>query len=513
MQHFSIKFRLTLAFFLLLFLVGFLGIFSIACLSDFDGVVGQIRDRWLPNTRFLGDLNNYTSDFRAAEGALLLASNPSDIIASEHEMDELDRNIIKAQQGYEQVYHDDKENVIYQHFSESWDSYRKIVNQLFGLMRMHQKEAGLAIYKTSSQVAYNMASDTLGQLTDLNIAQDRNATDRAAETYSKVRFLMILAMLLGTLMVTVGVMYIRRSISDPILELAGNMHRLAGNDMNVDINATERRDEVGEMARATQIFRDNMVDLALSRQGLIQQASLLEEKLGHERNLMAMQRNFITMASHEFRTPLNIIDGHAQRLIKLNNTLQPVDIAERAGKIRGAVEQMTDLINNLINATLLFEGKPELYYHPATMDVAVVLADVCHQHREIIPEVQITEKISTRPLEISGDSRLLRQVFANLLSNAIKYSPDGGSIEVSAEPDSGHIVIVVRDHGIGIPEQDISGVFERYSRGSNVSNISGTGIGLYLAKMVIELHGGNITVASTEGQGAVFTIQLPSQLH
>src|SRR5580693_7903093 len=122
MQHFSIKFRLTLAFFLLLFLVIFLGAFSIACLNDFNAVADQIRNRWLPNTRFLGDLNNYTSDFRAAEGTLLLASNVSDIATSEREMDELDRNIAKAQRGYEQIYHDDKETDLYKHFLEDWDN-------------------------------------------------------------------------------------------------------------------------------------------------------------------------------------------------------------------------------------------------------------------------------------------------------------------------------------------------------------------------------------------------------
>jgi len=426
MQHFSIKFRLTLAFFLLLLLVIFLGAFSIACLNDSDRVAAQIRDRWLPNTRFLGDLNNYTSDFRAAEGTLLLASTSADIAASEREMDGLDHNIAEAQRGYEQIFHDEKETDIYRHFTDSWHSYRKLVDQVLKLMRANKKDEGVTLYKTSSQPAYNAASDALGLLTDLNVAEDRQASERAAETYREVRLLNVIAMLLGALMVTAGVFYIRRSISDPILDLAGSMHRLAGNDTDVVINATERRDEVGEMARAVVVFRNNIVELALSRQGLIQQASMLEEKLEHERNLMVAQRNFITMASHEFRTPLTIIDGHAQRLMKMKETSQPGDIAERTGKIRNAVRQMSDLIDNLINATLLFEGRPELYFHPSDTDLSAILHDVCQQHREIVPAAQIREKISA-PLVMSGDPRLLRQVFGNLLSNAIKYSPAGGA--------------------------------------------------------------------------------------
>src|SRR5580658_9180431 len=99
MRELSIKTRLSLGLYLFLFLVVFLGIFNIAALTDFNGVADQIRNRWLPSTRFLGDLNNYTSDFRAAEGTLLLASNVSDMAASEDEIDELNRNIAKAQRG------------------------------------------------------------------------------------------------------------------------------------------------------------------------------------------------------------------------------------------------------------------------------------------------------------------------------------------------------------------------------------------------------------------------------
>jgi signal transduction histidine kinase len=277
----------------------------------------------------------------------------------------------------------------------------------------------------------------------------------------------------------------------------------------VSIHGTEQRDEIGEMARAVVVFRDNMVELALSRQGLIQQASMLEEKLEHERNLMAAQRNFITMTSHEFRTPLNIIDGHAQRLVKTKDALRPDDIAERAGKIRGAVKQMSDVIDNLTNATLLFEGQPELYFHPSNINLGTLVHEVCHQHREIVPSAHIIENISARPLEMNGDPKLLRQVLANLLSNAIKYSHEGGVIEISADGDSRHIVVAVQDHGIGIPAKDIDGIFGRYIRGSNVSDISGTGIGLYLARMVVEMHGGAITVHSAEGKGSVFTVRLP----
>jgi two-component system OmpR family sensor kinase len=108
-----------------------------------------------------------------------------------------------------------------------------------------------------------------------------------------------------------------------------------------------------------------------------------------------------------------------------------------------------------------------------------------------------------------GDPKLLFQVFSNLLSNAIKYSPDGGVIAVDAALATDDVVVTVADHGIGIPAADLDRLFERYHRGSNVSGIVGTGVGLYLVKMVVDMHGGTVMVDSKEGDGARFTIRLP----
>ena len=112
-------------------------------------------------------------------------------------------------------------------------------------------------------------------------------------------------------------------------------------------------------------------------------------------------------------------------------------------------------------------------------------------------------------MPIIGDGKLLFQAFSNLLSNAVKYSPGGGAIELGAELDGEEVVVAVIDRGIGIPAGDLNRVFERYHRGSNVSGIVGTGVGLYLVKMTIDLHRGWIEVKSKEGEGSRFTVHLP----
>jgi two-component system, OmpR family, sensor kinase len=130
-------------------------------------------------------------------------------------------------------------------------------------------------------------------------------------------------------------------------------------------------------------------------------------------------------------------------------------------------------------------------------------------HRDMVPAAQIVECFVDMPLPISGDAKLLFQAFSNLLSNAVKYSTDGGGIEVVAERTGAEAIVSITDHGIGIPPNDLERLFERYHRGSNVSGIVGTGVGLYLVKMVVDRHGGRVMVQSREGEGSCFTIHLP----
>src|SRR6202008_1021489 len=137
------------------------------------------------------------------------------------------------------------------------------------------------------------------------------------------------------------------------------------------------RDEIGEMAQATVIFRNNAVELLHSQRTLARQAALLEEQLAQEQRVALVQRNFVSMASHEFRTPLTVIDGHARRLDKMKDAVRPGEIGERAGKVRSAVLRMTHLIDNLLNSSRLVDGGAGLYFHPDRLDLVVLLREVC----------------------------------------------------------------------------------------------------------------------------------------
>ena len=508
-QPHSIRFHLTAVFLLFFLLVVVLGLFSIWRLSNFNRLSTDVAQVWLPNTRILGDLNNFTSDFRAIEGSNLLSSDPAEIVATEKQMADLDRSIAQAERSFERIRRDAAEEDLYGRFKQHWNDYRTIVNQIVVLSRGNRKAEALALYGSTSRTAYDAASDTLGLLTDQAVANAQAASDRLGVAYRQAFWLILLGMVIAGVMVIAALVHISRSISAPLLHLADRMRRLAASNTDIQIPETERRDEIGEMAQATVVFRNNAIELMRSQRVLARQASMLEEQLAQEQRLALAQRNFVSMASHEFRTPLTIVDGHARRLEKMRELIAAAEIGERAGKIRAAVLRLTHLMDNMLNSARLIDGGAELYFHPAEMDLTALLHEVCQLHREMVPAVQIVERFGDTPAPMVGDAKLLFQVFSNLLANAVKYSPGGGRIEVKAELTANEAVVTVADHGLGIPSDDLGRLFERYHRGSNVSGIVGTGVGLYFVKLAVDLHKGSIEVKSKEGDGSRFAIRLP----
>lgn len=503
----SIRVRLSLVFLFLFLLVIVFGLESLRSLSYVNDASAQIRARWLPSTRALGDLNNFTTDYPAADADGLRASSANERATSLRQMADLDRRIAAAQQAYKQIRHDAAEDDLYRRFEAQWSAYRSIV------ARGQESRPGAAaarLHDQASKSAYDAASETLGVLTDRNVASARDASERSDRVYAEARNRVALTIILAGLLVAGAMLHVTRSISAPLVDLADRMHRLAASETSIDVHGTQRCDEIGEMARAVVVFRNNAVDLAQNRHALAQQAAKLQEKLAEEQRLTLLQRNFVSMASHEFRTPLAIIDGHAQRIISMRERLTADELTQRARKVRSTVSRMTQLIDNLIGSARLIDGRIELNYHPTQVDLAALVRDICHLQRELTPDAELLDRIASQPLMIYGDAGLLAQVFGNLLSNAVKYSPDAGPIQVTAVRQDAEVAVVIEDHGIGIPETEREHVFERYYRGSNTSGIAGSGVGLYLVRTITELHKGGVELHSCEGEGSRFIVRLPA---
>lgn len=503
----SIRARLSLVFALFLLLVVGVGLFSINRLGTLNDASAEIRSHWLSAAPVLGEINNLVSDFRANEAASLTALEAPEAALVQGERANLSQALQKTRAAYEAIPKDSVELDLYGRFTGQWEVYRTAADRVVALAVAGKRRDAIAQHRNASREAFNAVSNTLTLLVEHNVEGARLATEREAGVYRASRTLIIGAILLATLCLAGAIAYITRSISNPLLDLAGRMHRLAANETRLEINGAGRADEIGEMARAVQVFRNNAIDLVESQKALSEQAQTLREALDAERRLTTQQQNFVSMTSHEFRTPLTIIDSHAQRLIRMKDRLEPADLAERARGIRGAVTRMTSLIDSLLNTSRVFDGDVRL--HREEIDFAGVVRQACQMHREVAPVAHLLESAGDAAIAATGDPRLLFQAVSNLLSNAIKYSPPGSPIEIEVSAAGGNVNVAVSDHGIGIPEKDRAHLFERYFRGSNVSDVAGTGVGLYLVDMVARLHGGSVTVESAERGGSCFTMTLP----
>ena len=505
----SIRILLSAASLLFLLLVIGLGAFSMERLSDVNRVSDEIRNQWLQDIRLIGDLNNYMSDYRAGEGTHLLSNTATELAASEKEIAALNAQVTRAQRSYESRPHEDPEQRLYDEFAREWAEYKVIATQVLSLSHAGEKPDAVAMYMTTSRRAFDRASDTLGRLTDQTVAGADEASARAAGAYLQDGRLIVAAMVVATLLVLAIIIYITRSVSRPLLVLARDMHELAAHGTNISIRGTQRDDEIGEMARSVAVFRDNAIALVQSQHRLIEQTAALEETLEKERRVTAQQRNFVAMTSHEFRTPLTVIDAQAQRLIKLKDRLAPNDLLERATRIRSAVTRLTGIMDSLLGDSRLLDE--QAVCHPGEFNPTTLLHEVCQLHRETTRGADIREECGELSSTMHGDPKLLFALFSNLLSNALKYSAAGSPVEVMARmKPGGGLLVHVRDHGIGIPDRDRVHLFERYYRGSNAAGVAGSGVGLHLVAMVLELHGGAIEVESRAGEGSTFIVHLPA---
>jgi PAS domain S-box-containing protein len=241
--------------------------------------------------------------------------------------------------------------------------------------------------------------------------------------------------------------------------------------------------------------------------GLEHSRDELSKALEKEKELNEMKSRFISMASHEFRTPLSTILSSVSLIGKYTTSEDQDKREKHVGRIKNAVSGLTEILNDFLSLGKLEEGKLE-----AKEDVL----DVCAAVQEVISDVSTLCK-EGQEIKFNGhhecltiaDKQMLRNVMLNLLSNAIKFSPENSTIEVTGKHMGEVIEIAVKDYGIGISEEDQKNLFERFFRGRNASNIQGTGLGLNIVLRYLELMKGSITFESRINEGTTFYLKLP----
>lgn len=286
----------------------------------------------------------------------------------------------------------------------------------------------------------------------------------------------------------------RKEIEETMVQQKSELERI-----NREIEQMNDELEAKVISR-TQELQETMLQLKRSK-------SELEAALSKEKELSDLKSRFVSMASHEFRTPLSTILSSASLVAKYTKTEEQNKRDKHIQRIRSAVSNMTDILNDFLSIGKIEEGRIVANFSQFNIEEQISL--VCN---EIMPILRTGQKINYKHegnRTVSLDLSLLRNVMINLISNAIKFSPEGAKIEVRTEVNEKRILISVLDQGIGIPEEDRKHLFERFFRAKNATNIQGTGLGLHIVFRYIELMNGQIDVDSELEKGTKFTIVFP----
>lgn len=228
-------------------------------------------------------------------------------------------------------------------------------------------------------------------------------------------------------------------------------------------------------------------------------------------DVRTLQRNkdeFLSLISHELKTPVTSIKGYAQLLQRRARREQlPEHMISAFEVIERQASRMQELIDMLLDLSRIETGRLALQIE--TVDLAAVVERAVDLTRITVDTHAIEVERPPTPALVQGDARRLEQVFVNLLANAVRFSPEKTSVRVAVIPDDDMVSVTVADQGAGIPADALPHIFERFYRSSGVSESTGMGIGLYISKNIVEEHGGEIAVQSSVTAGSIFTVTIP----
>lgn len=253
-----------------------------------------------------------------------------------------------------------------------------------------------------------------------------------------------------------------------------------------------------------------------SEQALLKLNAELEEKvkertqslldaLENEKELNELKSRFVSMASHEFRTPLSTVLSSAYLVSKYTGGDEQLQRDKHIQRIVSSVNMLTDILNDFLSVGKIEEGKIQVRF--SEFNISEFMRHLGAEMQPIFKKEQKATYTHSGGEMVSLDATLLKHIIMNLVSNAIKFSPEGATIDVRTETrENGEILVSVKDSGMGIPKADQEHLFERFFRGGNVTNIQGTGLGLHIVAKYAELMNGTISYNSNEGKGTEFII-------
>jgi signal transduction histidine kinase len=236
----------------------------------------------------------------------------------------------------------------------------------------------------------------------------------------------------------------------------------------------------------------------------------LYNALEKERDLNELKSRFVSMASHEFRTPLTTIMSSLALVTKFGQMNDKENQEKYIAKIKTSINNLTNILDDFLSVSRLEEGK--VRNAPEDIDLREFIGCIVAEMRTFATEGQQLIYEHTGGTFAVVDQKLLKAIMLNLISNAVKFSPERKPITISSSINKSTVKIAVKDQGIGISKADQKHLFERFFRGKNATYIQGTGLGLNIINQYVELMQGTVEFESEENKGTVFTLTIP-QIH
>lgn len=267
----------------------------------------------------------------------------------------------------------------------------------------------------------------------------------------------------------------------------------------------ERTEDLAQVIEETQ-FVNKQLEEEVNRR---KQAEFdMQNALKKELELGELKSRFVSMASHEFRTPLTGILSSITLIGKYNTLKQEEKKQKHVKRIRSSVQNLTNILNDFLSLDKLQAGK--IKCHPIEFNYPLFLAELIDETSQIkkLGQEFIVEQNHEAEVFFT-DPQILKNILLNLLSNAIKYSSENQNITIKSDFSTNGIAISIKDEGMGIPKEEQQHLFERFFRAANAGNIQGTGLGLNIVKQYVTLLGGSISFESEENSGSIFYIKLP----
>ncbi|MES2677603.1 MAG: GAF domain-containing sensor histidine kinase [Pseudomonadota bacterium] len=253
--------------------------------------------------------------------------------------------------------------------------------------------------------------------------------------------------------------------------------------------------------------------LLISNQELLEKSNKLAESLVQEKRMRELQSEFVALVSHEFKTPLQIIDGARELVMRKFKTINIADevIDKSLDRIKSAIVRMSNLIQSNLNLSKIEIGEEGIKVNKQNFDIKALVQDIVEKNFNLAQEKHINIEINVDnfPDAYLGDQKLLDHSFTNIITNAIKYSKANSVVKISGAIKENKLFLKVADNGIGIPKDDLDRIGKKFFRAKNTLSVAGTGIGLYLTKYFIELHGGSVLIESELDVGTTITAFLP----